>query len=84
MEGSFYTRFEKLRFHDSKFYNYFRMSIHTFDFLVDCVTNSVLLFFLILVKKLFFQKYINLSPSLLFSYFVFKTIRAYSQRVQLK
>ena len=51
MEGSFYTLFEKLRNHDSKFYNYFRMSIHTFDFLVDRVTNSVLLFFLILAKE---------------------------------
>ena len=65
---------KKLRNHDSKFYNYFLMNIHTFDFLVDRVTNSVLLFFLILVKKHFFQKYINFSPSLLFFYFVFKTI----------
>ena len=65
MEGSFYSLFEKFGNHDSKFYNYFLMSIHTFDFLVDRVANSVLLFFLILVK-LFFQKYINLSPSLLF------------------
>ena len=64
MEGSFYTLFEKLRNHDSKFYNFFRMSIHSFDFLVDRVANSVLLFFLILVK-LFFQNYINFSPSLL-------------------
>ena len=67
MEGSFYTLFEKLRNLYSKCYNNFRMSILTFDFLVDRVTNSVLLFFLILVKKLFFQKYINFSPSLLFS-----------------
>ena len=67
MEGSFYTLFEKLRNHDSKFYNYFRMSINTSDFLVDRMTDSVLLFFLILVKKLFFQKYISFSPSLLFS-----------------
>ena len=66
MEGIFYSLFEKLRNHDSKFYNYFLVSIHTFDFLVDRVTNSVLLFFLILVK-LFFQKYINFSPSLCFS-----------------
>ena len=72
MEGSFYTLYEKHRNQDSKFYNYFRMSIQTFDFLVDRVTKSVLLFFLILVKKLFFQKYINFSPSLLFFYFVFK------------
>ena len=66
MEGSFYILFEKLRYHDSKFYNYFLMSIHTFDFLVDRVANSVLLFFLILVK-LFFQNYINFSPNLCFS-----------------
>ena len=67
MEGSFYTLFEKLINHNSKFYNYFLMSIglHTFDFLVDCVANSILLFFLILVK-LFFQNYINFSPSLCF------------------
>ena len=75
MEGNFsYTLFEKLINHDSKCYNNFRISIPTFDFLVDRVTHSVLLFFLILVKKLFFQKYINFSPSLLFFYFVFKTI----------
>ena len=77
MEGSFYTLFVKLRNHDSKFYNYFCISIHTFDFLVDRVTNSVLLFFLILVKKLLFQKCINFSPSLLFFYFVFKTISGF-------
>ena len=65
MEGSFYTFFEKLRNQDSRFYNYFRMSLHTFDFLVDRVTNSVLLFFLILVK-LFFQNYINFTPGLVF------------------
>ena len=35
MEGSFYILFKKLRYHDSKFYNYFLMSIHTSDFLVD-------------------------------------------------
>ena len=69
MEGSFYSLFEKLRNHDSKFYNFFRMSIHT-DFLIDRVTNSVLLVFLIFAKKLFFQKYINFSPSLMFFYFV--------------
>ena len=92
MEGSFYSLLEKLRNHDSKFYNYFRKSIHTFDFLVDRVTNSVLLFFLTLVKKLFFQKYINFSPSILLFYFVFKfnnqqfclIDRTYSQRVQSK
>ena len=77
MEGSFYTLFEKPRNHDSKFYNYFRMSIHSFDILVDRVTNTVLLFFLILVKKLFFQKYINFSPSLLFFNFIFKTISSF-------
>ena len=40
MEGSFYNLFEKLRNHDSKCYNYFRMSIHTFNFLVDRVTKQ--------------------------------------------
>ena len=40
MEGRFYTLFEKLRNRDSKFYNYFRMSIHTFDFLVDRATKQ--------------------------------------------
>ena len=77
VEGSFYTLFKKLRYHDSKFYNYFLMSIHTFDFLVDRVTNSVLLFFLILAKKLSFQKYINFSPSFLFFCRVFKTITSF-------
>ena len=76
MEVSFYSLFEKLRNHDFKLYNYFLMSIHTSDFLVDRVANSVLLFFLILVK-LFFQKYINFSPSLLFFYVVFKTISSF-------
>ena len=66
MEGSFYTLFEQLRNHNSKCYKYFRMSIPAFDFLVDRVINSVLLFFLILVK-LFFQNFINFSPSLCFS-----------------
>ena len=78
MEGSFYTLFEQLRNHGSKLYNYFLTSIHTFDFLLDRVTNSVLLFFLILVKKLFFQKYINFSPSLLFFYFLFKIISSFA------
>ena len=77
MEGSFYTLFEKLRNHDSKFYNYFRISIHTFDFLVDRVTNSVLLFFLIVVKKLFFQKYITFSPNLQLFY-LFKSISSFA------
>ena len=80
MEGRFYTLFEKLINHDSKFYNYFSMSIHTFDFLVDRATNRVLLFFLILVKKLFFQKYINFSPGLLFSILSLKQSAVLSQK----
>ena len=43
------------------------------------MTNSVLLFFLILVK-LFFQNYINFSPSLVFLYFVFKQSAFYSHK----
>ncbi|KAB0804863.1 hypothetical protein PPYR_01833 [Photinus pyralis] len=33
LEGNFYTLFEKLRCDDAKFFNYFRMSTSTFDFL---------------------------------------------------
>ena len=34
LEGSFYTLFEKLKSHYSKFFSYFRMSVSTFEFLV--------------------------------------------------
>lgn len=35
VEGAFYTLFEKLRENPGKFFNYFRMSKETFDYLVD-------------------------------------------------
>ncbi|CAH2002123.1 unnamed protein product [Acanthoscelides obtectus] len=41
LEGSFYTLFEKLRKDNSKFFNYFRMSIDTFDFIVERLLNSI-------------------------------------------
>ena len=44
LEGSFYTLFEKLKCRDSKFFNYFRMSVLTFEFLVmrlsDCIKGQ--------------------------------------------
>lgn len=41
VEGSFYTLFEKLRNHETKFFNYFRMSTSTFDYLVQRLTNII-------------------------------------------
>jgi hypothetical protein len=35
LEGSFYTLFGKLKGDESKFFNYFRMSTQTFDFLIE-------------------------------------------------
>ena len=39
LEGSFYTFFEKLKSHDSKFFNYFRTSVSTFEFLVKRLSD---------------------------------------------
>ena len=41
LEGSFYTLFEKLKSHDSKFFNYFRMSVSTFEFLVMRLSDRI-------------------------------------------
>ena len=41
LEGSFYTLFEKLKSHDSKFFNYFRMSVSTFEFLVMLLSDRI-------------------------------------------
>jgi hypothetical protein len=40
-EGSFYTLFEKLKSRDSKFFNYFRMSVLTFEFLVMRLSDRI-------------------------------------------
>lgn len=41
VEGAFYTIFEKLRQHGNKFFNYFRMSVATFDYLVARLRSSI-------------------------------------------
>lgn len=41
LEGAFYTIFEKLRENPEKFFNYFRMSRETFDYLVDQLKESI-------------------------------------------
>jgi len=41
LEGSFYTLFEKVKSHDSKFFNYFRMSVSTFEFLVMRLSDHI-------------------------------------------
>jgi len=41
LEGTFYTLFEKLKSHDSKFFNYFRMSVSTFEFLVMLLSDRM-------------------------------------------
>jgi len=41
LEGSFYTLFEKLKSHDSKFFSYFRMSVSTFEFLVMRLSDRI-------------------------------------------
>jgi len=41
LEGSFYTLFEKLKSHDSKFFNYFRMSVTTFEFIVMRLSDRI-------------------------------------------
>lgn len=41
MEGSFYNLYEKLREDEKKFFNYFRMSIYTYNFLVELLENSI-------------------------------------------
>jgi hypothetical protein len=41
LEGSFYTLFGKLKGDESKFFNYFRMSTQTFDFLIERLENAI-------------------------------------------
>ena len=41
LEGSFYTLFEELKSHDSKFFNYFRMSVSKFEFLVMRLSDRI-------------------------------------------
>lgn len=41
VEGAFYTLFEKLKENPGKFFNYFRMSRETFDYLVDQLKESI-------------------------------------------
>ncbi|CAH1969512.1 unnamed protein product [Acanthoscelides obtectus] len=41
VEGAFYTMFEKFREHDEKFFNYFRMSTATFDYLLEKLSCSL-------------------------------------------
>jgi hypothetical protein len=41
VEESFYTLFEKLKSHDSKFFNYFRVSVSTFKFLVTRLYDRI-------------------------------------------
>ena len=41
LEGSFYTLLEKLKSQDSKFFNYFRMSVSTFEFLVMRLSDRI-------------------------------------------
>jgi hypothetical protein len=41
LEGSFYTLFEKLKSRDSKFFNYFRMSVSMFEFLVMRLSDRI-------------------------------------------
>ena len=41
LEGRFYTLYEKLRDDDSKFFNYFHMSVITFDFAVEHIAHSI-------------------------------------------
>jgi len=41
LEGSFYTLYEKLREDHNTFFNYFRMSSTTFDFLVERLYISI-------------------------------------------
>ena len=74
MEGRFYTLFEQLRNHDSKCYNYFRVSIHTFDFLVDRVTVFCCSFLSLSNSS---SKLHKLLSKPLFFYFVFKTISSF-------
>ena len=41
LEGSFYMLFEKLKSHDSKFFNYFCMIVSTFEFLVMHLSDRI-------------------------------------------
>lgn len=41
VEGAFYTIFEKVRQHEEKFFNYFRMSVSTFDYLVARLRSNI-------------------------------------------
>lgn len=41
LEGSFYTLFEKLANDENKFFNYFRMSKSTFDYILYNIINNI-------------------------------------------
>ena len=41
LEGSFYTLFEKLKSHDYEFFNYFRMSVSMFEFLLMRLSDGI-------------------------------------------
>jgi hypothetical protein len=41
LAGRFYTLYENLKTHDSKFFNYFRMSVSTFEFLVTRLSDRI-------------------------------------------
>lgn len=41
VDGAFYTIFKKLCEHNDKFFNYFRMSIDTFHYLLDKLTHNL-------------------------------------------
>lgn len=41
VEGAFYTLFEKLRSHSDKFFRYFRMSVATFDFILERINMLI-------------------------------------------
>jgi len=41
LEGSFYTLCENLKSHDSKCFNYFRMSVSTFEFPVMHLSDHI-------------------------------------------
>lgn len=41
LEGTYYTLFEKLASDENKFFNYFRMSKNTFDYIVNKLTDII-------------------------------------------
>lgn len=41
LEGTYYTLFEKLSNDPNKFFNYFRMSKNTFDYILSNIINKI-------------------------------------------